>query len=234
MATIKLVENPTRRKAANPSRKRRNTTAAKLRTRRNTTKTATVRNPSPIARKVSNPRKKTRRRQRNGVTVKTKRRNGVIAKRRNGLFGDTKATVKAVGALLGGLLATNFIGGVAAPIVARPLAAVGLGAYAKPSIEVASAVTVNRWLGQMVAGPEGAKFAMIGGLAMAVASLVQQMLPQASTFNPFATPNAFPVIVNQPVVGANTAAQIAAANRSAVGMAVQNPRRPFNVARPRF
>lgn len=220
MSSLKLIENPARRKAANPKRrKRRNPTTATAakkvanprRRRRRNTSVARVSSPSPVARKIANGRRRRK-------TTAKRRRNGVTLKRvSNGLFGDTKGTVKAVGSLLGGLLVTNLVGSIGAPILARPLASVGLGGYAKPVTEVVSALTVNRWAGKMVAGNEGAKFAMIGGLAMAAMSFVQQLLPQTSTLNPFASPNLMPVVINQPTINANDAARLAGGGRGTLG-----------------
>lgn len=244
MATLKLIENPARRSAANPKRR----------------KTTKRRNPSTaskaVVRTASNPAKKRRRRRNTSVTTLTKtaanpatrrrrsngvakRRNGVaLRKRSNGMFGNTKETVKAVGSLLGGLVLTNIAGSIFSPILSRPLASLGVGNFAKPAVEAVIAVTVGRWGGKMVAGEQGAKFAMIGGLAIATMSLIQQLLPQTSVYNPFSSPNTSPLVLNQPtVIDAATAAQIAAAtqggNAAKVGRVGVNYRRPM-VASPRY
>lgn len=199
MATMKLIKNGTRRAVANPRKRRKST----KRRRRNpatpavAVRTASVRrNPAPVARKVANPRKRRK-------TVRRRRRNGVLSKK-NGLFGDSRETVRSVVSLLAGLAITRVESGILTPTVARPLAMVGLQNFAQPITEAALAVTINKWAATQLSGRDSGKFVMIGGLAMAAMSAIQQLLPQTSAYNPFASANTSPVVVNQPVINSDT------------------------------
>lgn len=205
MAEIKLIQNGAR-KVSNPRRKKRTT-------KRRNTATATRR--VTVAAKVANPRKR-RRRRRNPVasttivrrtasnprkrkTVRRRRRNGIMSKR-NGLFGDSKATAKSIFSLLIGLGLTKVESGVVAPVVARGLATVGLSNFAVPLTQAAFAVTVNHYVAKRVAGQQQADMVRLGGLAMALMSAIEQLLPQASVYNPFAPANILPVVVAQPAL----------------------------------
>lgn len=200
MAEIKLIRNGVK-KAVNRRRRRKNVT----------------RRANPIA-KVANKRK---RRRRNGVTavmkrsngVKAvanrrrrhhKRRNGAVISRQNGLLGNSRETITSVAALLIGLGVTKVESSILTPIAANALGMVGFGSFAKPAVEAAVAVTVNKWAADAIKKGSG-KFVMYGGLAMALMSVLEQFLPSTSAYNPFASTNTSPVVLNQPVIAAPNA-----------------------------
>lgn len=229
MATLKLVSNGARRTATkrvtNPKRR----TKAKAKRNPTTATTAKVarvtrRNPTTL-KAVSNRRKTTKRRRRNGAK---------LSLRSNGLLGNTKATSKAVGSLLAGLVITRVEGSILSPVAARILAQLGLSSYADALVQAGLAVTVNRWAAKQFVGQEGANMVMIGGLAMAVMSLIQNFLPQTSVYNPFASSNVVPVVLPTNQVSAQDAARIAAgvaaANAAKVGAIARRP----SIVAPRY
>jgi len=222
MATLKLIRNGTR-KVANKRRRRRNTATAvarkpvaNKRRRRNSVSSASVksfaeRNGMKLVRKnsgikkVANKRKHHRRHRRNGVSV------------RNGLLGNSRETVTSVVALLVGTVATKIEGGIATPIVSGLLNPLGFGQYAPALTQIALSLTVNKWAGDAIGkqfrAPNAGKFVMLGGLAMGAMSLIEQFLPQASAYNPFASVNTMPIATPQTgIVNGNVAAALAAAN----------------------
>lgn len=209
MATLKLIQNGTT--VANGRRRKRRSTRRK----RNTTATTSAKNPVAVQ-TVENARRRRRRRRNPGMTLvanaprrrrrttRRRRRNGVLAK--NGFFGDTRETTRSVIALLVGLGATKVQSGILSPQVARLLAPVGLQDYAVPITEVVMAVGVNKWVAERVGTRADGKFVMIGGLAMAAMHLLERLLPGTSVYNPFASANVTPVVMNQPnVIDAGTA-----------------------------
>lgn len=213
MAELKLIKN-----GAKPKRRNGKTIATK---------------------KVSNGKRKSgRRTKRNGVlaTTKTKRngarvtrtkRNGTIRKVSNGFFGDSKETVTSVISLLAGLGVTKVESAMLSPVAAQALGMIGLQNFARPLVEAGAAVTVNRWAAEAIKKGSG-KFVMYGGLAMALMSLVEQFVPQTSTYNPFASSNVTPIVLNQP--------QIVDAKALASGgkLSSVRPRVGVNYRRPSF
>jgi hypothetical protein len=225
MAQLKLIQNGIR-KTANRKRRRKNPTTR-----------------TTVARKAANPRKR-RRRSRNGIAAaapvvrrvtngrrrrhtKRRSRNGVTMRRvNNGLFGNSKETVTSVVSLLVGLGATKVESSILTPIASNLLGNLGMGYLAKPLIEAGAAVTVNKWAAEAIKKGSG-KYVMIGGLAMALMSLLEQFLPSTSAYNPFASSNGSPIVLNQPQI-TNAGAL---AGSSAMGIPV---RRPMNYRRPAF
>lgn len=213
MATIKLLRNGVKKVS---NRRRRKTTK-----RRN-----------PIA-KVANKRRRRRRRNPSTATspvlkrsngVKhvsnrrhSKRRNGAVIRRSNGFFGNSKEQVVSVVSLLAGLVATKVEGQIAAPIAANLLGMVGLSNYSEAVVQAAAAVTVNKWAADAIKRGSG-KYVMLGGLAMAVMSAVEQMFPQLSTYNPFASVMTTPLVLNQPIIAQPNALKAAAGVPAMAGL----------------
>lgn len=191
----KARRNPVTAKAANPRRRRRRNPVASVTTR--------AANPS----KAANPR---RRRRRNGVTVaKANPRRKSTRRRRNGIFGDTKAEAKQVLSLLAGLAGTKLIGGIATPYVAQLLAYVGMAKFAQPVSNAAVAIFAVAPVAGMVGGRDSAKLARLGGLAVAGLDVLQLVLPSGFSYSPFAS-NTAPIVLAGGI-SPDTAKQIASA-----------------------
>lgn len=171
LVTVKNgVKNPRKRKTTR-RRKRRNPVARKRTTAK---RRVTRRNPAPKRR----------------VTKRSKN---------NGLLGDTKATVKAVTALGAGMLGTKIVAGVALPFVAPTLSKVGLGGWGRPIVEAVVALPAKS-IGAMAGGREAGKFAMLGGLSVALLSALEEFLPAVGLYNPFSG-------MNQPIMVGGLGAQ---------------------------
>lgn len=240
MATLKMIKNGVRKSTA-----RRNATPKKVvngrAKRRNPLTKARVTSfakqnglklvSSKPTKKAANGRKRYGRKsaRRNGVTASTSR--GGFLSKRNGLLGDSRETAVSVGSLLAGLAITKVESAMLTPLAAQFLGTVGLQNFAKAIVEAGAAVTVNRWAAESINRGSG-KFVMYGGLAMAVMSLVESFIPQASSYNPFARANMTPIVLNQPnIVDAN--ALQAAANSNTLGTSLR-PRVGTNYRRPSF
>lgn len=231
MATLKLIQNGIK-KTANKRRKKsrkRNGTAttavakkANPRKRNGTTKVGAAafakRNGLKLVKKAANGHKRHKR---------SKKRNGSPSMRRvnNGVFGNSKETVTSVVSLLVGLGATKVESSILTPMASQLLNNLGVGFLAKPLIEAGAAITVNKWAAEAIKRGSG-KYVMIGGLAMALMSLVEQFLPQTSAYNPFASANLTPIVINQPQI-----TQARALSNGGMGIPV---RRPMNYRRPQF
>ena len=214
----KRRRNPVKRtatKTANPKRKRR---------RRNPVATTRTRSASAVA----NPKRK--RRRRNPVVAVKRKRNG--SKRRNGIFGDSKADVKNVLTIVGGMIGTKIAGGIVSPYAGQILAYVGASKYARPITNGVLAVTVV----PMVAGmlKQDAKMARLGGLAVAALDVIEMLLPSGFAYNPFAGGNNSPIVLSgetAALVGAATAdvanAAISAANNATAKLAGMPSRSRF-------
>lgn len=213
MATIKLLRNGVK-KVSNRRRrkttKRRNPIAkvANKRRRRRNPSTAT----SPVLKRSNGVKRVSNRRRRH-----SKRRNGAVIRRSNGFFGNSKEQVVSVVSLLAGLVATKVEGQIAAPIAANLLGMVGLSNYSEAVVQAAAAVTVNKWAADAIKRGSG-KYVMLGGLAMAVMSAVEQMFPQLSTYNPFASVMTTPLVLNQPIIAQPNALKAAAGVPAMAGL----------------
>lgn len=232
MATLKLIKNgvnmrkrngssKTVAKKANPSKRRNPVTKASATAfaKRNGLKLV-----KSAPSKVANGRKRKR--------YSAKRRNGIvkaIPKRSNGILGNSKETVVSVSSLLAGLVVTKVESAMLAPVLAQPLGMFGLQNFAKPIVEAGFAVTVNRIAADAIKKGSG-KFVMYGGLAMAGMSLIENLIPQVASYNPFSRGMTTPIVLNQPsIVDAN--ALRAAQGGAALGTAMR-PRVGMNYRRP--
>lgn len=194
-----------RRKRRNPVAKATATANPRRRRRRN----ASVTRRNPVAAKATaNPRRK--RRRRNPVITKANPRRRKVGRRRNGIFGDTKADAKNVLSLLGGLVGTKIVGGIAAPYVASLLAYIGMSRFAQPVTDAAVAVFAVAPVAGMVGGNESRKLARLGGIAVAGLDLLSMVLPSGFSYNPFAV-NTTPIVLQGGGIDSGTAKQIAAA-----------------------
>jgi len=202
------VANPRRRKRRKNPVKRATTATANPRKRR------VKRRRNPVtAVTVANPRKRRVKRRRNPVAV-TRKRNGV-SRKRNGIFGDTKADAKNVLALVSGLVGTKIAGGIAAPYTAQALAVVGMGKFAKPVTDAVIAMTLTPMVAGMVAGGDVKKMARLGGLALAALDIVEILLPQGFAYNPFTSANVAPIVLQ-----GQTAALVNAATQDVARAAI--------------
>lgn len=232
---LKLIRNGTK-KVANKRRtkRRKNTTpsttakAANGAKRRNGTTragaTSWAKRNGLVLRKAENgKRKKThRRKHRNG--------SGTIRKVNNGVLGNSKETVMAVVSLLAGLGITKVESSILTPLAARALNMLGLGQFAQPLVEAGCAVSINRWAADALKKGSG-KYVMYGGLAMALMDVLQSFLPQTSAYNPFASVNTAPIVLNQPSVVVPNAVAAGAGAPAAVGSIIR-PRVGTGYARP--
>ena len=232
MANLKLIKNGVKRVA---NKKRR----TKRRRRNPATTVAAKKNPAK-RRNVSSASVKSFAK-RNGLKLvkangarrapvankrhKRRRRNGAIMSRSNGLFGNSKETVVSVVSLLAGLGVTKVESALLSPLAGQALGMLGLQNFAKPIVEAGAAVTVNKWAAEAIKKGSG-KYVMYGGLAMALMSLVEQFIPQTSAYNPFATGNNNPLVLNQPVVvDPRALAAAASANTGTMGRPLTGYRR---------
>lgn len=206
------VSNPRRRKRRRNPVKRTATATAKANPRKRRVKRR--RNPvTATVRATVNPRKRRVKRRRNPVVV-TRKRNG-IGRKRNGIFGDTKADAKNVLALAGGLVGTKIAGGIAAPYAAQALAIVGMGKFAKPITDGVLAVTVTPMVAGMIGGSDAKKMARLGGLVLVVLDIVEILLPQGFAYNPFTSANSTPIVLQ-----GQTAALVNAATQDVANAAI--------------
>jgi hypothetical protein len=162
------------------------------------------------------------------------RRNGTvrIQKVNNGVFGNSKETVISVISLLAGLGITKIESSILTPLAARGLNMIGLGQFAQPLVEMGCAVTINRWAAENIKKGTG-KFVMYGGLAMALMDVIQSFLPQTSAYNPFASVNMQPLVLNQPSVIVPSALAAQPAQAATTGT-MMRPRVGMNYMRPAF
>jgi hypothetical protein len=230
MATLKLVQNGRKRKTTR--KRRRNTTAVtktvanKRRRKRNGASSASVKSFATrnglklVKRTAANGRKRHKRRS---------KRNGTIMQRSNGLLGNSKETIISVASLLIGLGVTKVESSILTPMAQNLLGNLGLGNFAKPLIEAGLAVTVNKWAAEAVKKGSG-KYVMYGGLAMALMDVVEAFLPQTSAYNPFASANNTPVVINQPNIVNPNALR---AGQATTGTLIR-PRVPMGYKRPMF
>lgn len=181
-------------KAKNPARRSVSLASAKSVAKRNGLKMVSV----------SNPKRKTKRRKRNGLVKAS------TITRRNGILGNTKSDAKQVATLGIGAVATKIMGRIAQSFVSPYLAQVGVGQYAEIIVDGAVALVVTPFLaGKIVRGGDTAKMARLGGLLVVGLDVVEAFAPNALQWNPF---NTNPVVVGGGGVGVAPAAvaQIAA------------------------
>jgi hypothetical protein len=139
-----------------------------------------------------------------------KRRNGltpVLTTRRNGLFGNTKADAKNVGALLGGLLGGKAVGRVISGVAAPYASSMGLGNYTEIASDLIVAIFLAPFVAGKVGGANAASMARLGGLANVAVDLIELFAP--NTLSMF---GANPILSASGQVGLSPAAVTAIVN----------------------
>lgn len=127
---------------------------------------------------------------------KRKRKKRRTRKRRNnGIFGDTKAEIKTVSSLVGGVVGTRIAGGIVSPYAARVLAYLGLQNFAQIAADGTVAVLVTPYIAGMIAGAEAKKYARLGGLVVVGLDILEMLLPEDFSVNPFSSVNTNPIVV---------------------------------------
>lgn len=185
--------NPKRRKRRNVATKKNPVTSASA----NPRKRRYRRNPATatVSASAANPRRKIRRRRRNPATASANpRRRMRYSKRRNGIFGNSKAEAKQVLSILGGLVGTKIAGGIITPYTASVLGYVGLGKFAAPITDAAIAVFATAPLAGAISGNEAKRLARLGGLAVAGLDLLALILPSGLGYSPFSQ-NTAPIVL---------------------------------------
>lgn len=177
MAEMKLIENGVTRRRT--TRKRR-TNGATARKRRTTAR-----------RKTANP---VRRRRRSAPKVTRRRR--TYRRKNNGLFGDSKETVKAVLSLGGGMVGTKIAGGILIPFISKVLTPLGVGSFSQVASEALVSLIAVRPIASKIGGRDAGKFAMLGGLTISALDAIDMMLPSTLPLNPFAMVNSAPIMLN--------------------------------------
>lgn len=201
MPELKRLQNGVTKAAKNgTAKKRRNT--AKKQTRKAAPK-AKRRNGTSLAAAKAALKK-------NGLKAVSSRsrKNGTTRSKRNGLFGDTKDTSTAVASLVGGMIVTKvvgrFAGNAALPLMRRA----GLERVAQPVAELATAAAVGYGAKQIFSDKDVGKFAMYGGISVAVLTGIERVMPESSPFNPFA-PNDAIMVNGKAAISPDAARQIA-------------------------
>lgn len=132
-----------------------------------------------------NPRRKTRKRKRNGVVA--------VSRTRNGIFGNSKRDARTVVSLLGGMGATKVIGRIVANFASPYLSQVGLGAYSELIADLGVALFVVPPIAGKIGNSGDAQTARLGGLAVAALEAVDKIGgPSLSFLNPF---NSQPIVM---------------------------------------
>jgi len=223
MAKMGIVENGLRKrrthkkrrnpsvvaKAKNPARRSVSLASARAVIKKNGLKTVRV---------SANPKRKHKRRRRNGLVTTT---------RRNGFFGNTKGDAKQVLALGAGALGVKAAGRALSGFVSPILSQIGVGQYAEIITDLGLTLFVVPFVGKKVGGGEAAKMARLGGLLTVALDAVEMFAPNVLSFNPFnnapivmtgggaaVSPQAVAQIAADVESGATSAAKVAGVMRS--------------------
>ena len=158
MAKIGIVQNGVTRKKSTKSKRK---------------------NPSVTKAQVSAYAKK------NGLKLTKNPAKKYVARKRNGILGNTKNDVKTVGAVLGGAVGTKAVGRVVQSLIAPYVAQVGLGDYAEIIADALIALTATPIIAKKLGGAKSANDARLGGLLTVGLDVIEMIAPDVLRYNPF-------------------------------------------------
>lgn len=228
------------------SSRRKNSTTTKRKRRNGTTKAGALSFAKKnglklVSKTVANGHKKKhhRRKKRNGITT-------VSARKRNGIFGNTKHDATQVVSLLGGMGVTKIGGGIIGNFVSPYVSQLGAGNYGGLIGELAMALLVVPMITKKIS-PSSVQNARLGGLAVVGLSLVEKFGGTTlAGLNPFNSnpivmggggaaiaPGAVAQLVNNTSATPQEKAQVAGAMRAlASGVPVNSMRGARRAAMP--